>query len=91
MSSRNKKKIHIPGEEAEEGHGNAFQDMTGRRSVDMLFRKYGYRIWSRAGHDEPIWERQGVLYPQREVELRMDPDELKDAMYLEELYRAGYT
>ena len=40
------------------------KDSTSRHPTDADLRERGFRIHSRPGKDEPVWERGGVLYPE---------------------------
>lgn len=40
------------------------QDNTARHSVDQLIRENGYRIHTRKGDEEPLWERNGKVVKQ---------------------------
>jgi hypothetical protein len=62
-----------------------------RFAVDALLRKRGYRIHSRSGQGDPMWEKAGKLYRQHEVEALLDANELADARYIEFLYHEERT
>jgi hypothetical protein len=62
------------------------QDRSNRFAIDVLIRSEGYRIHSRRDKEEPIWERNGKRYMQREVLEWLDQNKLLDAEYMESLY-----
>jgi hypothetical protein len=41
---------------------------TGGHEGDARLRRFGFRIRARPRAGEPVWERGGRLYPQREAE-----------------------
>ena len=42
----------------------ATESVPQRHPNDADLRERGFRIHSRPGKDEPVWERGGVLYPE---------------------------
>lgn len=46
---------------------HAWVDTTNRCPSDAALRKLGFRIYMRQRDTEPIWERDGKLYSQREA------------------------
>ncbi len=60
-------------------------DGTCRFEVDQLLRKKGYQIHSRKNKSEARWIKEGVIFKQSEVLLRMDEDELGDAAMMQEM------
>ena len=66
-------------------------DTTNRHAVDALLRKHGFRIHTRSKRVlEPLWSKDGVIFPQAEAIYRLPSQELADAVYLEDLYLSGF-
>lgn len=57
--------MFFPPKEPDVGHPT--QDETRRCSLDQKLRAAGFKIKSRPRTGEPIWERQGKVYTQRQV------------------------
>lgn len=45
----------------------ADEDRNHPRPLDLLLRKYGYKIYARDGKKEPLWVREGRHYLQSEA------------------------
>lgn len=64
-------------------------DCTNRFPIDALLRSRGFRIRYRKNKEEPIWERLGEDYRQRDA-LRFIPNGfIEQAKRLEKEYREG--
>lgn len=67
-------------------YSNPFQDHSSRFELDALLRQHGFRIRSRKTGQEPVWERYGDEFRQRDA-LRMIPnEEIEKARRLENIY-----
>lgn len=65
------------------------QDDTDRFPLDALLRQHGFKIQSRHKADEPVWERKGDDFRQRDA-LRIIPsEEIEKARRSERLYYEG--
>lgn len=73
-----------------DGEVHPSQDNTNRFAVDALIRSKGYRVVVRRGDNEAVWEKGGVRLLQREVEMRLDQQELWNAEHMEYLYWEGF-
>lgn len=66
-------------------------DQTNRFATDALLRKYGFRIHARSkSSPEPLWSKDGIIFPQAEAVYRVPSGELQDAIYAEDLYTRGF-
>lgn len=70
--------------------GHPSQDMTGRFPVDALLRRNGFQIQQRCSGQEPVWWKNGDAYPQSQAVRYVPWDDLKDALYLDQLQDEGY-
>lgn len=67
-------------------YGNPFADSTSRFAIDALLRFHGFKIKYRRHGQEPVWERYGDEFRQRDA-LRMIPnDEIDKARRSEDRY-----
>jgi hypothetical protein len=62
------------------------QDSTNRFSLDNILRKHGFKIHSRRGDREAVWDLQGVLFLESEALLRLNRNEIKEAERHERSY-----
>lgn len=75
---------------AADGENHPSEDGTNRFPLDALLRKAGFQIVSRPNKGPVIWKREGKEYTQREAEMTLNPHDVDDAAYLENLYRDGW-
>lgn len=82
-------KYNTSGTEEPIPHDSPSQDDTDRFPVDALLRQHGFQIKFRRKSDEPVWQRKGEDFRQRDA-LRTIPDnEIDGARRSERLYYEG--
>lgn len=57
-----------------------------RNAVDELLRRAGFRIRHRPARGEPVWERDGELYPQSDAVRHLDVKQLNNAVERQDWY-----
>ena len=70
-----------------EYYGNPFRDRSGRFSLDILLRSHGFCIKRRKGKEEPVWERKGEEFRQRDALRTIPNKEIGEAKEQEDDYR----
>jgi hypothetical protein len=69
--------------------GNPFADTTGRNALDALLRRHGFRIVSRPGGLDPIWERAGKRYSQYQALQTIPPEQIEKARRAQQRRQGG--
>lgn len=62
-------------------------DRTKNLSLDDLFRRNGFSIYSRPKNGPPIWARNGKKYHHAEVVSLLHPADVEDACFAAEMMR----
>ena len=78
-----------------EDYGHPSYDTSNRFELDALLRRHGFEIWERKA--APLWVLRSrphsqklhpkIKFSQSEALLRINPDAVKDAMFLEDMDR----